>query len=788
MLRNYVKIALRNLWKHKLFSAINVFGLASGLMVCLLAIAHIRGTFTYDNFHPNRDRIYRVLTDVTGRDNDVTPYATSPMPLAEVLKRDYGFVDDAARVVRTYGEVTGNTRRFHLLSFAVDPAFFRVFGYPLAEGRPATEPGTAVITRKTAERFFGTANPIGQVLAQEGLMPAVVTGVLADGPTPSHLRFDVLFSLAQSEKARLPGVFQDWRAYHNGYTYVLLKPGATAGQLEAALPSLTGRVLRGLTFRQEKGYSLRLQPLTDLSPSRRELQYSTYEPQVGGLLVELGVGLLTLLMAAFNYINLTLARSLARAREVGIRKVAGAVRWQLLGQFMAESVVLALLALALACGLLELVRPMAFVQQWLTGGVPWDATLWVTFVGFSIVAGLLAGFVPARVLAGFQPAQVLRSHTGLRVMRGISLRKTLIVAQFSISLIALIALLTMIRQQRYMATGDYGFRRERVLNIPLDNVPASRLTNELSRLAGVERVAATSELFGSHGNTTSIKLKQNGLDSAWTFTWSVDNAFVPTMNLTLLAGQNLPPISADTLGRLALLNEEAVRAFRLGSAREAVGQTLWLNDSTDVQVVGVVKDFRFTTFAWRVKPLLLRSRPADFRYLSVAVAEGAQAAVLADAQRIWKRLRPYDPFAGEWYDDFLRERHSHTDDTNFMSLLIGLALSIACLGLFGMVTYTTQTRTKEVGLRKVMGADIAQLVWLLSRGFVRWLGLAAVIAMPLGYLAGYAFLINFAYHVSIGLETFALCVGMLLALGCLTISLQTYRAAIADPVKSLRTE
>ena len=788
MFRNYFKIAWRNLWKHKLFSFINIFGLASGLMVCLLAIAHIRGTFTYDDFHPNRDRIYRVLTDVTGKNNDVTPYATSPMPLAEVLQRDYSFVDEAARIVRTYGEVTANTRRLQLLSFAVDPAFFRIFGYPLAQGRPATEPGTVVITRKTAERFFGTANPIGQVLTQEGLMPAVVTGVLADGPILSHLRFDLLFSLAQSEKTKLPGVFQDWRAYHNGYTYVLLKPGATAGQLEAVLPSLTSRVLRGLSFQREKGYSFRLQALTNFSPSREELQYSTYEPQVGGLLVEMGVGLLTLLMAAFNYINLTLARSLARAREVGIRKVAGAVRRQLLAQFMAESVVLSLLALALACGMLELVRPMAFVQQWLTGGIPWDATLWTAFVGFSIGAGLLSGFVPARVLSGFQPAQVLRSHTGLRVMRGISLRKTLIVAQFSISLIALIALLTMVRQMNYMATGDYGFRRERVLNIPLENIPASRFANELNRLAGVERVAATSELFGSHGNNTSVKTKRNGPDSAWTFTWSVDNQFVPTMNLTLLAGQNLPPVNADTSGRLVLLNEEAVRVFRLGSIHEAVGQTLWLNDNTDVRVVGVVKDFRFTTFKWSVKPLLLRSRPADFRYLSVAVAQGSEPTVLAEAQRTWKRLRPYDPFAGQWYDDFLRDRHSHADDTNFMSLLIGLALSIACLGLFGMVTYTTQTRTKEVGIRKVMGADVAQIVWLLSRGFVRWLLLAAAIALPLGYMAGYAFLVNFAYHVSIGLETFALCFGVLLGLGSLTISLQTYRAATANPVKSLRSE
>ena len=788
MLRNYVKIAWRNLWKHKLFSFINVFGLASGLTVCLLALAHIRGAFTYDNFHPNRDRIYRVLTNVTDKDNNVAPYATSPMPLAEVLKRDYAFVDETARIVRTYGDVVGNTRRLQLLSFATDPGFFRIFGYPLAQGRPATEPGTAIVTRETAERFFGTANPIGQVLTQEGRMPAVVTGVLADPPTPSHLRFDVLFSLAPSKPLESSGASGTWQEYSNGYTYVLLKPEATRGQLAAVLPTVANRVTQGLRVQRENGYDFRLQALGDVSPARQELQNTTYEPQIGGLLVEIGVGLLTLLLAAFNYVNLTLARSLARAREVGIRKVAGAVRGQLLGQFMAESVVLSLLALVLACGMLELVRPMAFVQRWLLGGVPWDATLLFAFVGSSTGAGLLAGFVPARVLSGFQPAQVLRSHTGLRVIRGLSLRKTLVVAQFTISLIAMIALLTMIRQQQYMATGDYGFRRERVLNVPLNDVPASRLANELNQLPGVERVMVTSELFGSYGDYAHVKRVRNGPDSTSTFTWSVDNQFVPGMNLTLLAGQNLPPPNADTSGRLVLLNEEAVRSFRLGSAREAVGQTLWLNDSTEVRVMGVLKDFRFTTFKWSVKPLLVRNQPSQYRYVSVAVAEGAEASVLADAQRIWKRFRPYDPFVGQWYDDFLYQRHAHTEDTNFMGLLLGLAFSIAGLGLFGMVTYTTQTRTKEVGIRKVMGAKVGQIVWLLSWGFVQWLILAASIALPLGYLAGYAIVHNFAYHVSIGLETLGVCFGVLLLLGGLTISGQTYRAARMNPVKSLQTE
>ncbi|MVM33065.1 FtsX-like permease family protein [Spirosoma sp. HMF4905] len=792
MLTSYLKIAWRNLWKHKLFSVINVFGLASGLVVCFLAIAHIKGSFDYDNFHPNRGRTYRILTDVVGKDNDITPFATSPMPLAATLKRDYSFVEEAARVAKTYAEFSSNQKRFTTVSYAVDPGFFRIFGYKLAKGRPATEPNTVVLTRETAEKFFGTANPVGQVLQNTELGQFTVTGVLADMPIKSHLVFDMLFSLQTPWNPQQRASFADWRNYQTGLTYVLLKPGTTADALKQVLPSVVGRATRNLHFKTEKGYSLRVQPFTKLSPSRQELMRATNEPQIGGLLVEAGVGLLTLLLAAFNYINLTLARSLSRAREVGIRKVAGAVRWQLVGQFMAESVILSLLALGLANVMLEFIKPMVFVQKWLIGGVVWNWQLTAIFVVFSVIAGLLAGVIPARILSGFQPSQVLRSQTGLRVIRGISLRKSLIVAQFAISMIAMIALLSMSRQMNYMATADYGFQRDRVLTIPLNTIPAQRLANEINQLAGVEQVSATSELFGSYGYDHTVKRERNGLDSSTAFVWASDPQFIATMNLTLLAGQNLPPATADSVAsggsRLVLINEEAAKTFRLGNSREAVGKSLWLNDSTEVQVAGVLKDFRFTSFAWSIKPLIIQNNPAQFRYLTVGVAAGNEDAVLADTKRIWKRLSPYEPFTGQWYTDFLQQRHTHPEDMDFTTLLLVLSFSIACLGLLGMVTYNTQTRVKEVGVRKILGAQVSQIVWLLSRDFVRLLLIAAAIAMPLGYLAGYAFLSNFAYHVSLGLETFALCFGSLLVLGGLTIGIRTYRAALDNPTESLRAE
>lgn len=789
MFRSYLKTALRNLWKHKLFTFINIFGLASGMTVCLLAITHIKGAFDYDSFHPNKDRIYRILTDVVAKNGNQMPCATSPMPLAEALKRDYSFVDQSARVVRLYGQISSNHKRLDALSYGVDPSFFTMFGFQMAKGSPATEPNTTVLTQLMAEKFFGTANPIGQTLTIDGIGPMTVSGIVADIPAKSHLRFDMLVSLQTPVNAQQQQAFLDWRNYRTGYVYVLLKTGFVATALNNVLPAISSRVTKDLQFQSEKGYSLRAQALTDISPAFEELYYSTYEPQVGGLMAEFGVGLLTLLLAGFNYVNLTLARSLSRAREVGVRKVSGAVRWQLMGQFMAESMVLALLALCLAFVFLELVKPMAFVQQWLIGGVQWSAGLYFIFIGFSLLTGLVAGFVPARVLSAFEPAQVLRSHSGLKVIRGISLRKSLIVAQFAISLIAMISLLTMIRQQQYMVTADYGFRTKGVLNIPLNNVPYQRLTNELNQLAGVEQVSAISVMLGNFGDEgLMIRRQRHSGDSVATSLMSVDAGFVPAMNLTLKAGTNLPKSNADSSGHFVLINEEAVHTFKLGEARAAVGKTLWLNDSTEVQIAGVVADFRYTTFVWAIKPLVLQAQPARYQYLNVAVAEGAEASVLADAQKIWKRLNPYEPFAGRWYDDYLDERHSHKQDIDFMGLLVGLALSIACLGLLGMVTYNTQQRTKEVGIRKVMGADVGQLVWLLSWDFVKLLLIAGAVALPLGSLAGYAFLMSFAYHVGIGIETLGSCLGTLLLLGSLTIGIRTYRSALINPADSLRTE
>ena len=468
------------------------------------------------------------------------------------------------------------------------------------------------------------------------------------------------------------------------------------------------------------------------------------------------------------------------------------MRWQLMSQFMAESVVVALLAVGLAYCMAALVRPLPAVQLWLISGHRWDAQVWLFFIGFVAVAGVMAGWVPARILSGFQPAQVLRSFSGLGVMRGFSFRKVLIVVQFVVSLVAMILLMTLYRQFHYMTTADYGFRREQLLTLPLNAQPRLGLIQALSQVPGVEQVSASSALLNELNQIRQVRVERTSSDSSRVVVVDIDSNFVQTMGLSLLAGYNFPTqtgVTAQPLAsRFVLINEEAVRALRLGNSAQAIGQTLWLNDSLNVQVAGVLKDFHFSFLAQPIQPLLMRYQPDQFRYLNLAVTKGTEEAVLAKIKRIWQRQLPYDPFLGTWYNAYLTSKYDNSQFTDFLAVLIGLSLSIASLGLLGMVTYNLQGRIKEVGIRKVMGATVGQLVIKLSWEFSKLLVIALLLAYPLGYWVGTAVLQNFAYRVSVGLETFGLCVGVLLLLGVLTIGLKTYQAAQANPSDSLRTE
>jgi putative ABC transport system permease protein len=498
-----------------------------------------------------------------------------------------------------------------------------------------------------------------------------------------------------------------------------------------------------------------------------------------------------LLLAIFNYINLTLARSLSRSREVGVRKVIGAQRGQLVNQFIVEAVIGVSLSLVLAFGIFQYFKRLAVVQR-LVGDVPWDLSLWLICIGFSGVVGLLAGIIPARALSAFEPVQALKSQTSLRSLQGLTLQKVLTVAQFSASLIAMIFNLVLYRQTTYMATAAYGFDREQILNISLYGDPQQKrlLTQAFAGQAGVERISASSALLGMRTPQQPVRRESLTGDQqeigVAVYHLAVDTNFVRNMGLTLVAGHNIQVSRADP-GQV-LINEHAVKAFRLGTPQQALGQALWLNDSTQTRVAGVLKDFRFQPFLFPIGPLLLRYHPEHFNYLNVKVTAGATKNILPELERRWKQVIPYQPFQAEWFDQQLKEQNLQHQDQLFIGALTAMAMVIACLGLLGMVMYGTQARTKEIGIRKVMGANVHQLVRLLSRDFIILLGVAAAIGLPAGYQVGYLFLQQYAYHITIGAGILISCFCAILFLGGLAIGTQTIKAAMADPVKSLRQD
>ena len=785
MIRYYFKIAWRNLIRQKLFSLINIFGLASGMTVCILAFTNIKGTYDYDTFHPDAERSYRVITNLNFKDGRHMLAASSPLPLGDYLKSNYKTtIDHCTRVYFSYDEITANNKNLYAKEAYVDADFYKIFGFKLLTGTPATAPQTAVLTSETAERFFGNKNPIGQTISIPKSGIYVVTGILAKPEYPSHLKFDLLASMPVSSVGKQ---FLNWTDEAAAYTYVQLGKNVEPSVLHQILNDATKEANRLIRPAANKNYVFEAQALTKISPAMRPIYNIANEQTFSNLIAFASIGLFILLLAFFNYINLTLARSLDRAREVGIRKVAGALKHHLLLQFLGESVLIALIAFGLAQLQLKLISTLPVVQN-LTGSVLHDTTLWICLILFTIFTGLIAGWIPAQVLSSFQPVRVLKGKFNATLFGGAGLRKTLTVIQFAASLIAIVSLLVFYKQSEYMATADYGFNRERILNIRLQANTYERTATALAATSGVEQASATSAMFGYSGGDNKYVKPENSNDSLSADYFSVTPSFIDNMGITFISGQNLPASIPQSATPYVVINEEASRQLQFKNPGESVGKLIRVNDSTKYRVSGVVKDFHFASFKRSIKPLMLINSPNEFKILSLKIEKGAEQTIIPRLNSRWKKLYPNQPFEKIWLDDELYQQHLHKSDLMFIGLLTGMALTIACLGLLGMVICTSKNRLKEAGIRRVLGAGAWQIVFVISKEFIVLMFISICIGLPLGFLTGSQFLQQYAYRIPISLEILAGSALALICLGGLTIGWQTYRTSLANPVESLRTE
>ncbi len=801
MLRNYIKIAIRTLLKYKVFSAINIVGLAVSMSVCLLILLFIVDQKSYDRFHANSDRIYRVYSDYKAAINSSSQhYATAPITMAQVLRDGYAGVEEAVQIRQFGGAAQRQGQEVQLSGLYAEASFFNIFGFTLAAGDAGTalaEPYTMVLTAEAAVRLFGNEAPLGQTLTI-GENDYRVTGLLDEPPGASHLTFKALVSFATLETAaQHQGLFTTWHsANRSSYTFLLLQDGIAPKAVEAGFPALIEQHYPGNDEAWLEG--LYLQAMTDINLGMiMGNQLSFPMPGVFAYFL-LVLGLVIMLAACFNYMTLSVARALTRAREVGMRKVVGAARGQIVRQFLSESVVVALVSLLVAVFFLSWLLAN-FNQLWfinfsethITINPFEDYRIYLLFIGFSLLVGLMAGLYPALYLSRFSPVKVLKGVLRSRGRSRLMLRKVLAVMQFALSLFFFITALLIYQQFRFMAEADFGFAPEGIVNVQLNDVRYDVLRQQMERHPDVLRVSAAS-LMPMEGSRSDIWMRTEAMEQPEKgYRTSIDYDFLDNLGLTLLAGRNFSPAFASDSASAVILNRRALQRLNLGDPQEAVGTTITLFDDWSVQVVGVVEDFHTNTLIMDIDPLVLTYEPERFRVANIRVRSGSLPAVLAHLRQTWTEIGSAHDLDYQRYTVQIEQEPMmmlYRDLMYIIGLITGFAVLIACLGLLGMATYTAEARVKEVGVRKVLGARVSAIVLLLSKDFLKLIVVAVVLAVPLAWFVNNLWMQQFAFRVGLSPFVFVFGVGALLALALATIGSQVTRAALTNPVDTLRYE
>jgi putative ABC transport system permease protein len=789
VLKNYLLVALRTLRKRPGTTLINVGGLGLGLACCFLIVLFIQHERSFDGFHEHGDRIVR-LTYTRGE----AQYANSAAGFAPLLAEAFPEIEHAVRLDlgrRPFLRLPdGTVRTLDDLAYA-DAGFFETFSFPLLRGDAATVlDGTydLVLSETAAASLFGDADPVGQTVEYDG-QTLTVTGVMADVPANSTLRLNAVVAFPLLGAFRGEEALSDFTNI-NYYTYLLLRPGTDADALGA---KITAAARERFGDDGESDYAAVLQPLRDVYFNTGLTYDAGPHRDVGTLWTFGAIGLLILLIACVNFMNLATARATQRAKEVGVRKAVGAQQKQLVGQFLVESVGLSVLAIGVGIGLAALALPAFNDAVGTSARLDLGQTLTVLgLIGIGLGAGLVAGSYPAFYLSAFRPARVLKGETE-RGGGGVALRKGLIVFQFAVSAFLIVATLTVYDQLRFMQGRDLGFQREQVLFLqppPPIWAQADAFTDALAADPRVLAVAQSGGLPGRTGTNRGYNWPgQVGADERGDSFWTIPAGpgYLDVLGIDLVAGRFFSDeIATDTLDTY-VLNQTAVRQLGL-SPEEAVGAPFRAWDRPMGQIVGVTEDFHFQSLHQEVQPLVMNYIPW-FGIVSMRLAPGDLPGTLAHARATWERFAPGYAFDYRFLDaDFDRLYRDEARLGQLFAFFAGVAIFIACLGLFGLAAYTAERRRKEIGVRKVLGASVAQIVALLAGEFARLVLVGFAVAVPLAWWAMDRWLEDFAYRVGMGPGVFVLAGGIALVIALAAVSSQALRAATADPVRSLRTE
>jgi ABC-type antimicrobial peptide transport system permease subunit len=792
MIGSYIKTSGRSIMRNKLFAGINIIGLAVSMSVGLILIAFISDLFSYDNFHEKKDRIYRVVSA-----KQTMNFASTSVKAGKLIQESMSGVEEVT-VIRNFfgGAVTADKKVLPIGGLWADEKFFNVFTFPMLQGDPATalkEPYSVVLTERSALKLFGVTDALGKSVKFDTIN-YVVTGVIKDIPKLSHLRFEALGSFATVEllKPDTDGGFMSWESIYMNYVYVLLPENSEPQTFQANLDRLSTSENRGVNNPDIK---LSLQPLTEIVLGRTLI--NQHGPVMNALAVWILVGLafVVILSACFNYTNLSIARSLRRSREVGIRKVIGAFKSHVLGQFITESVIISLIALSFSFLLFLILRPQfLYLHQFLENLSSLELTPGIIFcfIALAVAIGIVAGFLPALFFSRINAIQVLKDVSSVRVFRHVNMRKALVIVQYVFSLIFITTTIIGYKQYKAFLIYDLGFRTENIVNINLQGNKADLVKKELGELPEVSGISQ-SLIILSLGNIYGAQMKYKKMDDSASV-WSnfVDEHYLPLHEYTLLAGKNFAPKHEDADETEAIVNEQTLKRFDIGERdpNKALGEEIVI-DGKKISIVGVVKDFHYETLEDNIEPMVFRYfTNKNYGYVNAKVITNDWPAALARIEKAWQKVDKVHVLDAKVYDHQIEQAYSpYFMMVKVIGFLAFLTVCISSMGLFGMVVYTTETRMKEISIRKVMGASEGKLIYLLSKGFLSLLMLAAGIALPATYVFFTKIVLaNFAFHQPIGLGDIVTGLVAVMAIAFIMIGTQTMKVSRSNPAMVLKNE
>jgi len=793
MLKNYLKITWRNLKKNKVFSFINIIGLTIGVTCCMLIVLYVSNEVSVDRFHPDAARIFRLMRSFESNSGkrDVA-YVSGPY--AKGLKTDYkGQIEDVVRVMPVNGLLQlGNTVYNEKKIYLADSSFFTMFGFGLVKGDPATvlkDPLSIVLTESVAKKYFGDSDPMGKMLEVDKTLQVKVTGIAKDVPSNSTLDFDMIIPIKHWDQF---GWMQGW-TNNNLFTYLKLYKPADAAILDKDFPRFRDKYMGTEIAELKMKFDLFLRPLKDVYFEKVTASDSMRHGDQKMVYIFLCIAILVLVIACINFTNLSTLRAVERSKEVGLRKVMGALRNNLIRQFIGEAIALTLISCILSVGLFLLVKPLYTQLVGYPLDVNWASwQIYAFFLAITLVVGLLAGSYPALVLSSFSPIQALKGK--LKIGKsGSFFRQALVVVQFGISVVLIIGMIVVVVQMRYVKNRELGYDQSQSLIIPLDNDGIYNhhlaFKRDLQNRSDIESVTVASGEPGGFHDSHNFEAEGEHEDILKMRTAFVDFEYLKTLGIKPIAGRDFSPAFRTDSTDAVVINRAAASLMGY-TPDQAVGK--WIlnkfRDSTRRRVIGVVEDYNYLSLKNTIEPLVI-STSNDKRLIIVKIKPGNITASLDAIRKEYAKAAPLYPFEYTFLDekfDLLYKKD--IQQQSILTVFAGLAIFIACLGLFGLASFTAAKRTKEIGVRKVIGSSTWNIVMLLSKDLLKPVLIATIIAIPVGYTLMDSWLQNYAYRISISWWIFLVAALIATMIAVVTVSFQAVKAAMMNPVKSLRSE